>query len=93
MQILVFRMDYADKKWKEYLPEVFGEETYKKFQLESHRTAKIHDAKISVLNFDGDKALIEKIKNHEKVTSAYLIKEDKEHPIKLNPKKGNTQKE
>ena len=86
MKILVFRMDFAGKKWKEYLPEEFGEETAEKFSVESHRTAKMHDAKISVLDFKGDSKLIEKLKNHEQVTSAYLVKNDKEHHIKLNEK-------
>jgi hypothetical protein len=86
MKILVFRMDFAGKKWKEYLPEEFGEETAEKFSVESHRTAKMHDAKISILNFDGDSELINKIKNHDNVSSAYLIKQDKEHHIKLNRK-------
>lgn len=84
MKILTFRMDFADKKWADYLTEEFGEETAKKFNVQSHAAAKIHDAKITMLNFDGDKSLIEKIKNHPKVTSAYIVKNDKEYPIELS---------
>lgn len=67
-------MNFADKKWKDYLAEEFGKETAEKFNVQSHAASKNHDAKITLLNFDENKELIEKIKNHPGVTSAYIIK-------------------
>lgn len=86
MTILSFRMNYADKKWPEYLAEEFGEETAKKFSVQSHAAAKIHDAKISILNFKEDKELLKKIQHHPNVTSAYLVKKDREIEIPLQNK-------
>ena len=73
MKILSFKMKYAEKKWPEYLEEVFGKETAEKMQIESRATASSHEAKIDLLNFKGSSTIIKTIKNNENVISAYIV--------------------
>ena len=72
MKILTFTMNYADERWPAYLTNTFGKDVADKCLVESHQMATSHNAKISILNFDGNTELIAKIQNHEGVTSAYI---------------------
>ena len=76
MKILSFRMKFADEKWPVYLEKEFGKETSEKFTVESHGKNKNSDAKIIITNFKKDPALIEKLKSHDGVSSAYIINND-----------------
>ena len=73
MKILTFNLNYADKRWNEYLEEMFGKEIAEKCILESKATAKMQDAKVNILNFDENKKVINKIKSNKNVISAYII--------------------
>ena len=73
MKILTFNLNYADKRWNEYLEEMFGKEIAEKCIVESKATAKMQDAKVNILNFDGNKKVINKIKSDKNVISAYII--------------------
>ena len=73
MKILTFNINYADKRWNIYLEEMFGKEIAEKCLTESKATAKMQDAKINILNFDGNKEIIKKIKSDKNVISAYII--------------------
>ena len=72
MKILVFNMIYPDKKWDIYLAEILGEEIAKKCRIEAHATAKIFEAKIRLLNFNGDKKIIAKLENDKFVEYMYI---------------------
>ena len=48
---LIFKMKYADKKWPEYIEEVFGKDIAEKAKIESSATAKTHEARIHVMDF------------------------------------------
>lgn len=76
MRILSIKMKYADKKWPDYLKEVFGEATAEKFVIESHATASTHEAKIELHNFSGNSKIINIIKSNENVLSAYIIEDN-----------------
>ena len=76
MKILSIKMKYAEKRWPEYLEEVFGKETAEKMTIESRATASSHEAKIDLLNFKGSSAIIKTIKNNENVISAYIVKDN-----------------
>ncbi len=82
MKILTFTMNYADKRWPAYLEETFGKEIAEKCEVESHQNAKKHYAKITILNFKNDAKLLDKIKNHENVTSAYIAENKKVTSVK-----------
>lgn len=73
MRILTFNINYAGKRWSEYLEEMFGKEIAEKCLAESRGTAKIQDAKVNILNFDGNKKVINKIKSDKNVIFAYII--------------------
>ena len=73
MKVLSFKMKYADKRWPEYLEEVFGKETSEKFKIEARATASSHEAKIELLNFKGSSKIIKTLKNNGQVISAYVI--------------------
>jgi predicted DNA-binding protein (MmcQ/YjbR family) len=73
MSKLIFTMKYADKKWPEYLEETFGKETAEKCVVESTQTASIHEARIHIMDFKNDSAIINLLKNNEQVTSAFLV--------------------
>ena len=70
---LIFRMKYADKKWADYIEEVFGKEVSEQCTIESTARAKTHDAKIQILNFKGDKNVISTLKQSDNVISAFLV--------------------
>ena len=74
---LIFKMKYADKKWPEYLEEVFGKDFSDQCVVESSARAKTHDARIHVMNFKGDKEVISTIKHNESVISAFLVNNNK----------------
>ena len=73
MKVLSFKMKYADKRWPEYLEEVFGKETAEKFKIESRATASSHEAKIELLDFSGSSKIIKTLKNNDHVISAYIV--------------------
>ena len=73
MKILSFKMSYADKKWPEYLEEVFGKETADKFKVEARATASSHEAKIDLLDFNGSSKIIKTLKANDHVISAYIV--------------------
>ena len=73
MKHLTFKLKYADKRWQQYLEENFGKETSDKLKLEVNATAKTNEATVNYINFDGDKDIINKIKNNKDVISAYII--------------------
>jgi len=73
MKILSFKLEYAGKRWNEYLEEMLGKEIAEKCLVESRTTAKIQDAKINILNFDGSSKIINKIKSDKNVIFAYII--------------------
>ena len=73
MKILSFNLKYADKRWNIYLEEMFGKEIAEKCLTESRGTAKIQDAKVNILNFDGSTKIINKIKSDKNVISAYIV--------------------
>ena len=70
---LIFTMKYAGKKWPEYLEEEFGKEVAEMARVQSDATAKSHEARIHLMNFNDDKAVVEKLKGNENVTSAFLV--------------------
>jgi len=72
MKILTFTMEFDGEKWPIYLENVFGKETADKLTVESHQRAKNHEAKISMLNYSNNSGLLAKLKENEKVTSAYI---------------------
>ena len=73
MKILTFKLNYADKRWNIYLEEMFGKEIAEKCLVESRATAKMQDAKVNILNFDGNTEIIKKIKSDKNVVFAYII--------------------
>jgi len=73
MSKLIFRMKYADKKWPEYLTEVFGEEIASKCTIESDATALDYNARIKIDDFKNDQNVIDKLKNNENIISAFII--------------------
>lgn len=73
MKVLSFKMTYADKKWPEYLEEVFGKETAEKLKIEARATASSHEAKVELLNFNGSSKIIKTLKNNDHVISAYVV--------------------
>ncbi len=73
MKILTFNLNYIGKRWNEYLEEMFGKEIAEKCLTESMSTAKTQEAKVNILNFDGNKKVINKIINDKNVISAYII--------------------
>jgi len=66
-------MKYADKKWPEYLTEVFGKEIADKCTIESDATALNYNARIKIDDFKNDKEFIAKLKNNENIISAFTI--------------------
>ena len=81
---LIFTMKYAGKKWPEYLEEVFGKEVAEQAKVQSDATAKSHEARIHLMDFNDDKAVVEKLKNNENVTSAFLVENNEVvKPIKI----------
>ena len=77
MNLLTFKLKYADKKWQMYLTETFGEELANKCKIESVGTAKKSEATINLLDFNNDKKVINKIKNDKNVVSAYIVSDSK----------------
>ena len=73
MKILSFNLNYAGKRWNEYLEDMFGKEIAEKCLTESRGTAKKQDAKVNILNFDGNTKIINKIKSDKNIISAYII--------------------
>ncbi|NPA36262.1 MAG: hypothetical protein GXO47_05380 [Chlorobi bacterium] len=73
---LIFTMKYADKKWPEYIEEVFGKEIAEQARIESDSTAKNKEARIHLMNFKNDTTVIEKLKNNENVISAFLVSDN-----------------
>jgi hypothetical protein len=73
---LIFTMKYAGKKWPEYIEEVFGKEIAEQAKIESDSTAKNNEARIHIMDFKNDSAVIEKLKSHENVTSALLVSDN-----------------
>lgn len=73
MKHLTFKLKYAEKRWQQYLEENFGKENSEKLKLEVNATAKTNEATVNYINFDGNKELINKIKNNKDVISAYII--------------------
>ena len=72
MKILVFNMTYPEQKWDIYLKEALGEELAAKCNIETTATAKTHEAKISILNFDGNKETVNKIKSIKYTEGGYI---------------------
>jgi len=73
MSKLIFKIKYADKKWSEYLTELFGEETAKRCTVESDATAMKYEAKVKIDDFKNEQNIIDKLKNNEHVISAFTI--------------------
>jgi len=71
MSKLIFRMKYADKKWPEYLTEVFGKEIADKCTIESDATALNYNARIKIDDFKNDKEFIAKLKT-TRISSLHL---------------------
>ena len=76
MNLLTFKLKHADKKWPIYLSETFGEELASKFKIESVGTAKTTEATINLFGFNGDKKIINTIKNDKNVISAYIVSDN-----------------
>ncbi len=74
---LIFTMKYADKKWPEYIEEVFGKDVAEQAKIESDSTAKSHEARIHLMDFKNDNTIIDKLKSNENVTSAFLVSDNK----------------
>lgn len=55
------------------MEEMFGKEIAEKCIVESKATAKVQETKVNILNFDGNKKVINKIKSDKNVISAYII--------------------
>jgi hypothetical protein len=70
---LIFKMKYADKKWPEYIEEVFGKELAQNAKIESSATAKTHEARIHIMNFKKNFEVIDTLKVNANVLSAYLV--------------------
>lgn len=77
MKILSFKLNYADKRWNIYLEEMFGKEIAEKCLVESRTTAKMQDAKVNIINFEGSSKIISKIKSDKNVVFAYIINNGK----------------
>jgi len=73
MKILTFKLNYADKRWNEYLEEMFGKELAEKCLVESRTTKEIQDAKVNIINYDENSKILNSIKNDTNVTSAYIV--------------------
>jgi len=73
MSKLIFTMKYADKKWPEYLEETFGKEIAEQCVVQSSQTASVHEARIHIMNFKNDSKILNTLKSHENVTSAFLV--------------------
>lgn len=76
MKLLTFKLKYADKKWQIYLAETFGEELANKFKVESNATAKTTEATINLFDFNGDKKVVNILKNNKDVVSAYIVSDN-----------------
>jgi len=74
---LIFKMKYADKKWADYIEELFGEDIAKQCKIESMARAKTHDARIHIMNFKKDEKVISTLKQNENVISAFLVNDNK----------------
>ena len=74
---LIFKMKYADKKWPEYIEEVFGKDVAEKCDIESTARAKTHEARIHIMDFKGDKNVISTLKQNDNVMSAFLVNNNK----------------
>ncbi|MCF6184200.1 MAG: hypothetical protein L3J56_06170 [Bacteroidales bacterium] len=83
MSKLIFKMKYSGKRWNDYLPELFGKETAEKCIVESQATAKTNEARIIIYNFNGNKEILNKIKNNENTISAYIVEDNKVQKILL----------
>ncbi|MBN1252790.1 MAG: hypothetical protein JXR51_09855 [Bacteroidales bacterium] len=70
---LIFKLKADERKWDVYLSEMLGEEIAKKCSFEVDATASEHWARVLILNFNNDKALLDKLEKNENVISAYLV--------------------
>ncbi len=84
MKILTFTLKYSETRWPEYLENFLGKELAEKCSVESHATAKTHIAKVNILNFNGSKQIINKIKNNKDVESAYIAENRGSVEVLLN---------
>ena len=73
MKVLTFKLNYADKRWNDYLESLLGKEEAEKCLVESRTTKEIQDAKVNILNFDGNSKTINVLKADNNVTSAYIV--------------------
>jgi hypothetical protein len=73
MKLLTFKLKYADKKWQQYLEETFNKDIAEKFSIEGNATAKTNEATVNLINFDGNKEILNTIKNDKNVISAYIV--------------------
>jgi len=73
MTKLILNIDSVDKKWDEYITETFGEEFLKSSKLEPYATANKNRTKVYNLNFKNNKSIIDKIKQNDKIISAYIV--------------------
>ena len=76
MKLLTFKLKYTDKKWQQYLEETFDKDIAKKFSIEGNATAKTNEATVNLINFDGNKEILNTIKNDKNVISAYIVEDN-----------------
>jgi hypothetical protein len=77
MNKLIFKMSYSGKRWADYLTEILGKEIAEKCKTESNATAKNHNARIILYNFDGNKSIINSILQNENTISAFIVRNNK----------------
>ncbi len=74
MSVLTFTADYSEKKWKDFLVEILGEDLASQAHIESHGTAKKYSAKVLIDKYKHNPSLEEKLKKNEHIHSIFLIK-------------------
>lgn len=84
MKILTFTLKYNEVRWPEYIEQFLGKENAQKCHIESHATNTTHVAKVSILNFNNNKEILNKIKNNKNILSAYISENKSSKEIKLN---------
>ena len=73
MKILTFKLNYADKRWKDYLKDMLGDELSEICLVESVTTKDMQYASVNILNFDGNTGILNVVKTDKNVQSAFIV--------------------
>jgi|GEM_PF-3140367 hypothetical protein len=77
MTHLTFKLNYAEKKWQDYLTEMLGEEIAAQCKVEANATARMVSAKVNLIDFKSDTNVIKAVTNDKNVISAYIVCDNK----------------